>query len=123
VLAFFAFRYSASVTQGGGWRLRCRRRTLSAPTLIEALGRHGLWLMEGPWARRSAPLLPLIGSFFLFILFATAVADPGILPPTASLKTNVALAMLVFVLTHVFGCANMVSSTSSTYGALVWRAR
>src|ERR1019366_8929012 len=50
--------------------------------------------------------LPLIGSLFLFILFSNLLSlIPGFLPPTASLKTNVALAVLVFVLTHVFGVA------------------
>ena len=48
--------------------------------------------------------LPLIGTLFFFILFSNMLAlIPGFLPPTDTLKTNLALAVLVFVLTHVFG--------------------
>jgi F-type H+-transporting ATPase subunit a len=48
--------------------------------------------------------LPLIGTLFLFILFSNLLAlIPGFIPPTDNLKTNLALSVLVFVLTHVFG--------------------
>ena len=47
---------------------------------------------------------PLIGSLFLFILFNNMCAlIPGLSAPTDTLKTNVGLALLVFLLTHIYG--------------------
>ena len=47
---------------------------------------------------------PLIGSLFIFILFANLFAAvPGFSPPTDTLKTNVGIALLVFLLTHIYG--------------------
>jgi F-type H+-transporting ATPase subunit a len=48
--------------------------------------------------------LPIIGTFFLFILFSNLLAlIPGFLPPTDTLKTNLVLAVPIFVFTHYFG--------------------
>jgi F-type H+-transporting ATPase subunit a len=48
--------------------------------------------------------VPIIGTLFFFILFSNLLAlIPGFLPPTDTLKTNLALSALVFLLTHVFG--------------------
>ncbi|MCU1279941.1 MAG: synthase subunit [bacterium] len=48
--------------------------------------------------------LPLIGTLAVFIFFSNLFAlIPGFSPPTATLKTNVALALTVFVMTHVYG--------------------
>ena len=50
--------------------------------------------------------LPLIGTLACFIFFSNVLAlIPGFVPPTATLKTNVALALTVFTLTHVYGLA------------------
>jgi F-type H+-transporting ATPase subunit a len=75
--------------------------------LLELFGDMVYGLMEGPMgAKATRKYLPLIGTLFLFILFSNLLSlIPGFLPPTATLKTNVALAVLVFVLTHVFGVA------------------
>ncbi|HEY2749604.1 MAG TPA: F0F1 ATP synthase subunit A [Polyangia bacterium] len=48
--------------------------------------------------------LPLIGTLACFIFFSNIFAlIPGFAPPTATLKTNAALALTVFVMTHVYG--------------------
>lgn len=48
--------------------------------------------------------LPLVGGLALFILFSNLFAlVPGFGVPTATLKTNLAIAGLVFVLTHIYG--------------------
>lgn len=48
--------------------------------------------------------LPLIGGLALFILFSNVMAlVPGFGVPTSTLKTNLALAGLVFLLTHFYG--------------------
>lgn len=51
-----------------------------------------------------APYLPLIGTFFLFLLAANwSSLIPGIEPPTATLETDLALALIVFGATLWFG--------------------
>jgi len=48
--------------------------------------------------------LPLVGTLAVFIFFSNLFAlVPGFSPPTATLKTNVGLALTVFVMTHVYG--------------------
>lgn len=50
------------------------------------------------------PYLPLLGTLFLFILAANwTTLVPGVEPPTATLETDVALAMIVFVAVVWFG--------------------
>lgn len=47
---------------------------------------------------------PLIASFALFILVSNLIAlIPGLYPPTANLNTNLALALVVFAMTHIVG--------------------
>ena len=48
--------------------------------------------------------LSLIGTLAFFIFFSNVLGlIPGFAPPTATLKTNLAIAGFVFVMTHVFG--------------------
>ncbi|MGE0423441.1 MAG: F0F1 ATP synthase subunit A [Reyranellaceae bacterium] len=50
------------------------------------------------------PYLPLIGTIFAFVLLANwSSLVPGIAPPTASLETDAALALIVFVAVIYFG--------------------
>lgn len=53
---------------------------------------------EGRW------LFPLVGSIFMFVFIGNLVGMvPGFFPPTANLNTTAALALIVFVFTHVIG--------------------
>ena len=55
-------------------------------------------------AKNARRFLPLVGTLAVFIFFSNVLAlIPGFIPPTSTLKTNVALALSVFVLTHAFG--------------------
>jgi F-type H+-transporting ATPase subunit a len=106
VLAVLAVRYALSVRfAGDGGALPPPR--FCARALVEVLCDMIYGLMEGPMGAKNArKYLPLVGSLFLFILFSNLLSlIPGFLPPTDTLKTNLALALLVFVLTHVFGVA------------------
>jgi len=48
--------------------------------------------------------LSLIGTLAFFIFFSNVLGlIPGFAPPTATLKTNLAIAGFVFVMTHVLG--------------------
>jgi len=62
-------------------------------------------IAEGVMGPKNARrFLPLIGTLAVFIFFSNVLAlIPGFIPPTATLKTNVALAVSVFLLTHIFG--------------------
>lgn len=47
---------------------------------------------------------PLIATIALFILVSNLIAlIPGFYPPTANLNTNLALALIVFAMTHIIG--------------------
>ncbi|HTE52363.1 MAG TPA: F0F1 ATP synthase subunit A [Kofleriaceae bacterium] len=68
--------------------------------------------------------LPLIGGLAMFILFSNLLAlIPGAGVPTTTLKTNVALAVLVFVLTHVYGVReNGLGYFKHFLGPVLWLA-
>jgi len=52
-----------------------------------------------PW-----PLMPLLGTLFIFLLFANLTALlPGLKPPTGHIETPAALAGIVFLSVHVLG--------------------
>jgi F-type H+-transporting ATPase subunit a len=69
--------------------------------LAEAIFSVAVGVMGEKNARRY---LPVIGSFAIFIFFCNALAlIPGFIPPTATLKTNLALAVTVFFLTQYYG--------------------
>ena len=54
-----------------------------------------LGLMAGVMGEKAAKrYLPLVGTLFMFILFANLLGlIPGFLPPTDTLKTNLALSV------------------------------
>ena len=50
------------------------------------------------------PFVPLLGTLFIFLAFAKVLGVvPGVRPPTASLETAAALALIVFLAVHVYG--------------------
>ena len=69
--------------------------------------------------------LPLIGTLACFIFFSNVLSlIPGMVPPTSTLKTNVALALTVFVITHVEGirAQGIVSYLKHFAGPIWWLA-
>lgn len=62
-------------------------------------------LCEGVMGRKNAErYFPVLGTLFFFILFSNLIGlVPGFVPATDTLKTNLALSLLVFLLTHVYG--------------------
>lgn len=68
--------------------------------------------------------LPLIGTLAFFIFFSNILSlFPGFAPPTATLKTNIALALTVFVMTHVYGVIeNGPSYFKHFLGPVIWLA-
>jgi F-type H+-transporting ATPase subunit a len=50
------------------------------------------------------PFVPLLGTLFIFLAFANIVGVlPGVRPPTASIETAAALALIGFLAVHVYG--------------------
>lgn len=80
-------------------------KDLSLRNFFELLG-DAIWgLMSSIMGEKNAKkYLPLIGTLAIFIFLSNVLSlIPGMAPPTAALKTNVALAVTVFVITHIEG--------------------
>jgi F-type H+-transporting ATPase subunit a len=103
-LAYGAVRY-AGVIEGPGDGGLIPPPTFGLRNLLEMLSDMIFGLMSSVMGEKNARrYLPIVGTLFLFILFSNLLAlIPGFLPPTDTLKTNLGLALFVFVLTHYFG--------------------
>lgn len=104
ILALGAFRYRAAVTGAGDAGL-VPPPTFGVRNAFEGLADLVFGLMEGVMGEKNArKYLPLVGSLFFFILFSNLLSlIPGTRAPTDTLKTNLALSGLVFLMTHVYG--------------------
>jgi len=80
-------------------------RTMNFRNMFEYLAESMYGFVEGGMGEKNARrFYPLIGALFLFILFNNLFAlMPGFSAPTDTLKTNVGIAIFVFLLTHYFG--------------------
>jgi F-type H+-transporting ATPase subunit a len=80
-------------------------RTMNFRNTFEYLAESMYGFVEGGMGEKNARrFYPLIGSLFLFIFFNNLFALlPGFSAPTDTLKTNVGIAIFVFLLTHYFG--------------------
>ena len=110
VLAFVtvaALAYHRAATAQSGDDRIVPPPTFNLRNLVEMLTETVMSVAIGVMGKHNARrFLPLIGTLAFFIFFSNCLAlIPGFIPPTATLKTNVALALTVFVLTHAFGVA------------------
>jgi F-type H+-transporting ATPase subunit a len=94
----------------GSWmitrRLRLRPSRLQAALelVVDTLSVH----IKETMGAAPAPYLPLIGTLFIFLLVANwSSLIPGIEPPTATLETDAALALIVFGATLWFGVRSL----------------
>jgi F-type H+-transporting ATPase subunit a len=103
-LAFGAYRYAVKVNRAADAGLVPPPR-FGLRNLFELLADTIFGLMVSVMGEKEARrFLPLVGTLFFFILFSNLLSlIPGFIPPTDTLKTNLALSVLVFLLTHVFG--------------------
>jgi F-type H+-transporting ATPase subunit a len=62
-------------------------------------------MVEGAMGEEhAARFFPLIGALWMFILFGNLIGlIPGLMSPNDTLKTNVGIAIMVFLLTHYLG--------------------
>lgn len=95
-----------AVLVAASW-LGLRRANVHANTLqtileivVEALAKQvNEIIRRDPW-----PYLPLLGTLFIFLVFANLSAVvPGMKPPTGHVETPAALAAIVFLSVHYFG--------------------
>jgi F-type H+-transporting ATPase subunit a len=77
----------------------------SLRTFFEAMIEGALSTMESVMERKDAVFfLPLIGTCAFVIFFSNLLGlVPGFLPPTGNLSTTLAMAMVVFMTTHIYG--------------------
>jgi F-type H+-transporting ATPase subunit a len=103
-LVIGAFNYWKSVS-GGGKDALIPPSHMSLRNIFEMFADGVLSTAEGVMGPVNARrFLPLIGTFAFFIFFSNILAlIPGFIPPTAALKTNVALGVMVFLITHFYG--------------------
>jgi F-type H+-transporting ATPase subunit a len=99
-----ALAYRATVSKEGDAALLPAPR-FNLRALFEGLADMVFGLLEGVMGEKNArKYLPFLGSFFVFILFSNLISlIPGFRAPTDTLKTNVAMSILVFLATHVLG--------------------
>ena len=99
-----AFVYRGAVSRGGKDALVPPPK-FNLRNLFEMFCDGVLSTMEGVMGKKNAlKYFPFIGSLAFFIFFCNSLAlIPGFSPPTDNLKTNLALALLVFFATHYFG--------------------
>jgi len=103
-LSYGAFRYAGAVSGSGDAGLVPPPK-LGMRNLFEVLADTVLGLMAGVMGEKAAKrYLPLVGTLFMFILFSNLLGlIPGFLPPTDTLKTNLALSISVFLISHAVG--------------------
>lgn len=80
-------------------------RTMNLRNFFEYTAESVYGMVEGAMGEHNAArFFPLIGALWMFILFGNLFAlIPGFVSPNDTLKTNVGLAVMVFVLTHYYG--------------------
>jgi F-type H+-transporting ATPase subunit a len=84
------------------------RSIKQVPTGLQNLMEAAITAIENLIVETMGPkgkaYFPLLATFALFILVSNLIGlIPGLYPPTANLNTNAALALTVFVMTHVIG--------------------
>jgi F-type H+-transporting ATPase subunit a len=104
VITYGALRFYASVKGEGGI---VPPKKFGFRTFLEMFTDATYGLMVQVMGEKAAKKhLPLIGSMAIFIFFANILALlPGGAVPTATLKTNLVLAVLVFLLYNAYGLA------------------
>ncbi|MBP6629032.1 MAG: F0F1 ATP synthase subunit A [Kofleriaceae bacterium] len=80
-------------------------RKMNLRNFFEVMAESLYGMVEGAMGSHNARrFYPLVGTLWLWILFGNLIGlIPGFISPNDTLKTNLALALVVFVLTHVYG--------------------
>lgn len=117
-----ASRYRAHLAKAGDDGVVPERR-FNARSIVETICTATLSIMSGIMGRDAAKrFFPFIGSLAFFILVANLLGlIPGFLPATESANTNLAMASLVFLATHVYGIKeNGMAHILHLFGPVWW---
>jgi F-type H+-transporting ATPase subunit a len=90
----------------GSWLLtrRLKQRADRRQAVLEIVVTGILGQIEAVIRKDARPLLPLLGTLFIFLVFANLSGVlPGTEAPTAKIETPAALALIVFFSVHYFG--------------------
>jgi F-type H+-transporting ATPase subunit a len=73
-------------------------------SVVEIIVEAFLKLSDDIMGPKGKKFVPFVLTFFIFILVSNAFGlFPGLSPPTANVNTTIALALIVFVSTHIIG--------------------
>jgi len=80
-------------------------RTMNLRNFFEYTAESVYGMVEGALGdKNAARFFPLIGALWMFILFNNLIGlIPGFVASTDTVKTNAGLAVMVFLLTHIYG--------------------
>jgi F-type H+-transporting ATPase subunit a len=106
VLAFVLFgalRFRSGLSTPDGGLVPPRKMNLR--NFFEVMAESVYGMVEGAMGEHNAKrFFPLVGTLWLFILFGNLIGlFPGFVSPNDTIKTNLALALVVFLLTHIYG--------------------
>ena len=122
LLTLAAIRYALKMRSAGDDRVVPDRK-FSVRSGFDMVIEATLSTAEGVMGRKEAErFFPLIGTFVFFILFNNLMGlVPGFISPTDTLKTNLALSVLVLVITQTVGFwTNGVSHLKHFTGPIWW---
>ncbi len=100
-------------------------RKMSLRHFFEVLTETVYGMTEGAMGAENAPkFFPLVATFWFYILFANLIGLlPGFSSPDHFFSNNVVLALLVFVMTHIYGVrANGLGYFKHFLGPVWWLA-
>jgi F-type H+-transporting ATPase subunit a len=106
VLAFVVFGASkfkkATASSDGGM---VPPRTMNIRNFFEVMAESVYGMVEGAMGEHNAKrFFPLVGALWLFVLFGNLIGlFPGFVSPNDTIKTNLAIAFVVFIMTHIYG--------------------
>jgi F-type H+-transporting ATPase subunit a len=102
-VVYGAMQFKRGLGAADGGLVPARRMNLR--NFFEIMAESVYGMVEGAMGEKNArTYFPLIGTFWLFILFGNLIGlVPGFTSPNDTLKTNVALAAIVFFITHIVG--------------------
>jgi F-type H+-transporting ATPase subunit a len=80
-------------------------RKMNLRNFFEVMAESVYGMVEGAMGEHNAKrFFPLVGTLWLFILFGNLIGlIPGFVSPNDTIKTNFAIAFVVFLLTHIYG--------------------
>ncbi len=122
LLSYLAFK--KMVVSGAQEEALVPSDRLTLRNLFELFTEMVLKFLDDILGHRGREFLPLIGTLGFFILFSNLLGlVPGFLPPTDSLNTTMACALVVFFATHYYGVkAHGIKYLRHFLGPVLWLA-